>query len=549
MKSLLTLLLLCSLSLTAQKNGRKPLPDRPKLVVGIVVDQMRADYVYRFAHHYGNGGFKRLLARGFDCRNTHYNYVPTYTGPGHAAVYTGSVPAYNGIVSNDWYDRRSKKEVYVAGDDSVESVGTDSKAGKMSPVNLLSTTVTDELRLSNNRQSKVIGIGLKDRGSILPAGHIPSAAYWFDSKTGNWITSTYYRDDLPQWVQDFNARKLCDAYLSKPWTTLLPIESYTMGLENGSEFRQPYKGEKENRFPHDLPTLRNESGYGLMRSTPFGNAFTVDFALETLEKERLGQGNFTDFLAISFSSTDYVGHQFGINAIELQDTYVRLDRDLERLFNHLDKTIGMDNVLIFLTADHAAGQTPAYLQSLRISAGSIPTKTIKADINKAISEVFGQGDWVEYYGNQQVYFNYATIEAKKADRSKVTRAVMDFLRTMPGVQEVHALSDTGTLNDGNPQRQRIANGVSPHRSGDVVMMLQPGWFEGEYAAQAGTTHGSGWTYDTHVPLLWMGWKIRNGSSAQPVSITDIAVTVSDLLRISQPSAAIGNPISDLIAQP
>lgn len=543
----LFLCLLLAFGLHAQK--KKNPPAQPKLVVGIVVDQMRADYVYRFADKYGKGGFNRFLSQGFDCRNTHYDYVPTYTGPGHAAVYTGSVPAYNGIISNDWYDRKTQKEVYVAGDDSVSPVGTDSDAGKMSPANLLTTTVTDELRLSNNRQSKVIGICLKDRGSIMPAGHIPSAAYWFDNRTGNWITSTYYTQDLPQWVKDFNARKLCDAYLSKPWTTLYPIEQYTVGLENGSAYRHPYKGEKENRFPHDLQALKAQNGYGLMRSTPFGDSFTVDFAIEALGKEQLGQGPYTDFLAVSFSSTDYVGHQFGINAIETQDTYARLDRDLERLFDHLDKTVGMQNVLVFLTADHGAGQTPDYLTSLHIPAGHLPTKTLKKDLNGFISEKYGEGDWIEYYGNQQVYFNYGTIAQKKTDCTALTRDVMDYFRRMPGVQWVSDLSQTTSLNDNNAFRNRIANGVSPHRSGDIAIMLQPAWFEGDYAAHAGTTHGSGWSYDTHVPLLWMGWKIKNGSSAQQVDISDIAVTVADLLRISRPNGAVGDPISDLISNP
>ncbi|RYG23217.1 MAG: alkaline phosphatase family protein, partial [Chitinophagaceae bacterium] len=280
-------------------------PAQPKLVIGIVVDQMRADYVYRFYDKLGDGGFKRFLKKGFDCRNTNYDYVPTYTGPGHAAIYTGTPPALNGIVSNDWYDRESKKNVYVAGDDNTEPVGTSSASGKMSPHRLLTTTVTDELRLSNNQQSKVIGVCLKDRGSIMPSGHMPNGAYWFDNTTGNWITSTYYSKDLPQWVKDFNGKKLCDSYLSKPWTTLYPIEKYTVGLPNGAPFRHAYKGEAENKFPHDLPAIKDKTGYELMRSTPFGDSFTVDFAIETLQNEKMGMGNFTDFLALSFSCTDY----------------------------------------------------------------------------------------------------------------------------------------------------------------------------------------------------------------------------------------------------
>lgn len=540
------LLLFSVFNASAQKKNQDPIT-RPKLVVGIVVDQMRADYVYRFADYYGKGGFKRFLTQGFDCRNTQYNYVPTFTGPGHAAVYTGSVPAYNGIISNDWYERSWGKMRYVVGDPTVEPVGTDASTGKMSPASLLSTTVTDELRLSNNKQSKVVGVCLKDRGSVLPAGHMPTAAYWFDNKTGNWITSSYYTKDLPQWVKTFNAKKYPDEILSQKWETLLPISNYTLGLKDGDDYRNNFKGETDGKFPHDLAQIRQSEGYELIRKTPFGNTFTLDFAIQALENEHMGKGNFTDFLALSFSCTDYVGHQFGINAIELQDTYVRLDRDLERLFTYLDKNYGMDNVLIFLTADHGGAQTPDYLTANGIPAGFIQEKGMKKQLNELVSAKFGAGEWIEDYGSQQIYLNYKTIEDKKADMAEVIDLIRIDLKKKPGIQEVWDVHEIEKLSgSGNALRQRMVNGVNPKRSGDIAIMLQPGWLDGEYAAHKGTTHGSGWSYDTHVPLLWLGWKIKNGSSAAEVSVSDIAPTVSDLLRISQPSAAVGKPISDMI---
>lgn len=545
----LPLIIFCILAefLYAQKPGEKTgVPLQPKLVIGIVVDQMRHDYLYRFADKFGDGGFKRMLSEGFECRNTHYEYVPTYTGPGHAAIYTGTTPHYNGIIGNDWYDRASGSSVYVTGDAAVAAVGSNSKAGKMSPKWLLSTTITDELRLSNNKQSKVIGVCIKDRGSILPAGHIPSAAYWFDGSTGTWITSTYYAAELPKWVKRFNDKKLCDSYLSQPWTTTYPIEQYTIGLPNGSPYRQSYKGEKVNQFPHDLPAIKKVVGNELIRSTPFGNSYTVDFALEALAQEQLGKDGITDFLAVSFSSTDYVGHQFGINSIELQDTYIKLDKDLARLFHYVDSAVDMDNTLIFLTADHAAAQTPAQMLSLNIPAGVFNSDSLKDKLNAFLSKHFGDGQWMLHYANQQFWLNNKLIEDKKAHREELIELSIAFLKKMNGVQEVYATAELSKSNSANGMIDRLLRGFSPLRSGDIALVFQPGWFDAPYAKDGGTTHGTGYAYDTHVPLLWMGWKIQPGSTSRLVGITDIAATLSDLLHISRPNACVGNPITDVI---
>ncbi|MGV8993985.1 MAG: alkaline phosphatase PafA [Flavobacterium sp.] len=532
---------------SAQKNKNAKADGTPKLVVGIVVDQMRNDYLYRFADKYGDGGFKRMLKDGFECRNTNYNYVPTYTGPGHAAIYSGTTPYYNGIIANDWYDAKTGKMMYVTEDQSVKSVGTTSKAGIMSPKNLLATTMTDELMLSNNRQSKVVGVCIKDRGSILPAGHIPTAAYWFDDETGNFVTSTYYTEELPIWVTKFNSSKKVDSYLSKSWETLFNIKSYTVGLPNGGDYRKAFKGAEKNAFPHNLPALREKNGTGLIRSTPFGNSLTVDFAIEALQNEKMGQGKYTDFLAVSFSSTDYVGHQFGINSIEVQDTYARLDKDLERLFAYLDKTVGMDNVLVFLTSDHGAAQNPQQMMDMGIPAGVLDTDKIASTLSDKISEKFGAGKWVSKYYNQQFWLNDSLIDSKKLNRNDIVEEVLPFLRKMDGVQAVYNTS-TADWKASNQHTEKMLNGLSPVRSGHIALLLQPNWFGGSYAAKAGTTHGSNYTYDTHVPLVWMGWKIKSGSTAQPFNITDIASTVCDILHISTTNASMGTPMTDLITK-
>ena len=314
----------------------QPIP-KPKLVVGIVVDQMRYDYIYRFWDKYSEGGFKRLVNNGFFCKNTNYNYVPTYTAPGHAAIYTGTTPAINGIVGNDWFDRALGKKIYCVVDTTVVGVGSISKEGKRSPANLLTSTITDELRLATNMKSKVIAISLKDRSAILPGGHTANAAYWFDGSNGNFISSTYYMKELPRWVVEFNEKKLPQKYLSQPWNTLLPIDQYTESLADDNPYETKFAGEQRPVFPHDLPVLMAKNkGMGLLLTTPFGNSLLLDFAKEVLYAESMGKAETPDFLAISFSATDYIGHAYGPNSIEVEDCYLRLDKDIAELLNMIE---------------------------------------------------------------------------------------------------------------------------------------------------------------------------------------------------------------------
>ncbi len=303
MKKSILILLACYTVVLTQAQ----ITSKPKLIIGIVIDQMRYDYIYRYWDKFGNDGFKRLVNEGFFCKNTNYNFVPTYTGPGHAAIYTGTTPAVNGIISNEWYDKSTGRYLYCAQDNNVIGVGTSTSEGKCSPVNMLTTTITDELRISSNMKSKVIGIALKDRSAILPAGHTANAAYWYDESTGSFITSTYYMKELPWWVQDFNKKELAKKYLNQPWTTLLPIEQYTESLPDDNQYEFKFKGETKPVFPHNMPELmKSNGGLKMLRSTPFGNSFTKDFAIEIVKNENLGKSSVTDFLAISFSSPDEI---------------------------------------------------------------------------------------------------------------------------------------------------------------------------------------------------------------------------------------------------
>src|SRR5688572_13531720 len=406
------LFLLITLPFLAQAKS-KPL-DRPKLVVGIVVDQMRYDFLYRYWDKYSDDGFKRLLREGFSFENTQYNYVPTYTGPGHASIYTGATPATHGIVGNDWFVCETGLNMYCTGDPGVGTIGSASVAGKMSPNNMIATTITDELRLATNLGSKVIGVCLKDRGSILPAGHMPNAASGYEGSTGGCITSSYYTERLPAWVESFNNQKQADKYLSQPWNTLLPLAQYTESTPDDNEFEKPLGNETRPVFPHDLPKLRGTT-FDILRYSPFGNTLTKDFAIETIKQEKMGQGNFTDFLALSFSSTDYIGHQFGPNSVEIEDTYLRLDKDIAEFLKFLDKQVGKKDVLVFLTADHGAAHVPNFLKTMKLPAGSNSPVLLRDSLEKHLQKEFGPGNWISSYENQQVYLNRNFIQSKKTD--------------------------------------------------------------------------------------------------------------------------------------
>jgi predicted AlkP superfamily pyrophosphatase or phosphodiesterase len=555
----LSLLALCLLFLThhpasAQKRKNKSAKEqaptgieRPKLVVGIVVDQMRYDFLYRYWDKYSEGGFKKLMREGYNCRNVHYTFFPTYTGPGHASIYTGSTPAVNGIVANDWYNRETKKNQYCTEDKTVQAVGSNSPAGMMSPRTMLTTTVGDELKLATNQKSKVIGICQKDRGSILPAGHSANAAYWLDGSNGAWITSTFYLKDLPQWAKEFNAKGLTDQYLNQTWSPLLPLAQYTESTADDVPWEWLYTGAAKSAFPYDLKQLRGKD-FNLIRSTPWGNTLTKDFALAALDGEQLGKGPVTDFMAVSFSSTDYVGHQFGPNAVETEDTYLRLDKDLAELITALETRLGKENILVFLTADHGAAHVPEYLKTLRIPGGAVgnvaPGDSVKAFLNR----VYGKADWVSAYENQQVYLNHPLIRQKKLNLTEMQQRIADYVQFFNGVTRAVTASNMMQSQWHNGLVSFLQQGHYPKRSGDVYLVLEPGWFEAYYEKllHQGTTHGTPSPYDTHVPLLWYGWHIPAGSSAEPLKVTDIAPTLSDLLRIQEPSGCLGEPIKAIV---
>ncbi len=518
-----------------------PNEPKPKLIVGIVIDQMRYDYITRYWNKLGENGFKKLVNQGYNCTNTHYNYVPTYTGPGHASIYTGTTPAAHGIISNDWFNRATGRNIYVTEDANANGVGTTSGAGKMSPSLLLTTTVTDELRAASNFRSKVIGIALKDRGAILPAGHSANAAYWYEGTSGNWISSSWYMNELPSWVSDFNNKKLPAKYLHKAWTTLQPIETYVESTADNVPYEESFPGETAPVFPHDFPKS-NPNNFDIIKRCPYGNEITKEFALAALKAENLGKDEFTDFLAISFSSPDYVGHQFGTHAIETQDTYLRLDLDLAELIAKTEEQIGKGNVLFFLTADHAAIPNPKFLSDNKIPAGLFNISAISDSLNKFMLAVYGPGKWVLAVDNDQVYLDHTLIETQQMNYNEMCDRIAGFLIRFKGVSGALTAKELATMEYTYGIRSFVQKGFYQKRSGDVAIILEPGLIEYKLT---GTTHGSPYTYDTHVPLLFYGWNIKSKTDHTHINITDIAPTISNMLGIQPPNAATGNVIQGI----
>lgn len=539
---LVTITLFFSLATFAQNS----LP-KPKLVVGVVVDQMRWDYLYRFQDRYADNGFKRLLDEGFSCENTYINYVPTYTAIGHSSIYTGSVPAIHGIAGNDFIIQSSGESMYCTQDDAVEGVGVKGKVGMQSPKNLLTSTITDQLKLATNFKSKVIGIAMKDRGGILPAGHFADAAYWFDGQSGTWISSTFYMKELPKWVSDFNAAKPTEKYLNQTWNTLYPIETYTLSTADNTVYEGKFKGEAAPVFPRDLNKLKAENGLDLIKGTPFGNTLTLDLAKAAIENENLGKNpeGVTDFLAVSLSSTDYIGHQFGIDAIEIEDTYLRLDADLASLISYLDEHIGKDEYTLFLSADHGAAHNPRYFRDKKGNAGYFDTKKHKAEINMMLELKFGEKELVNSLMNYQVHLNNALIANEKLDESDIREAVVAYMKKIEGVAFVTDMDKTAVASIPARIKERIINGYHIKRSGVIQYILEPQWFSGTENG-TGTTHGTWGSYDAHIPLVFMGWGVNKGKSNRETHMVDIAPTLAAILKIEEPNGNIGVPIQEVI---
>ena len=466
--------------------------DRPKLVVGLVVDQMRWDYLYYYYEDFVEGGLKRLVDEGYSCENTMINYVPTVTAIGHASIYTGSTPALHGICGNDFMHKGVWR--YCCGDDTVEGVGTNSKAGKMSPRNMLSNTIGDQLRLSNDFRSRVFGVALKDRAAILPAGHSANAAYWFDTSVGHFVSSTYYMEKLPKWVLDFN---------------------------------------KHNAMkPGEDPKMK-----------PEGVTLTFKMAEALLENERLGKGDVTDMLTISISSTDAISHEYGTRGAQTIASYKQLDKDLAHLFSVLDRRIGRGKYLLFLSADHGGAHNPNYMRRNRLPADGWDANGMVRSVSKRLKEKYGIDKLAKGSYSDFIYLDHARIDSAGLDMQEVKReAVAEVLKND---KILYAVDCEHAATAPIPQliRERIVNGYNRFRTGDIYALPRSQMFTWEFGDDyIGTTHGEWNPYDAHIPLVFFGWNVTHGATSEPTRIVDIAPTVCAMLHIQMPNACIGDAI-------
>ena len=521
---------------------------KPKLVVGIIVDQMRQDYLYRFYDKYGEGGFKRLLNKGFELKNAHYNYVPTVTAPGHASVYTGTTPAIHGIVENEWYDARRKKDVYCVADEQHKLVGQEDNQPGASPSKLLATTITDDLKVASRRRSKVIGISVKDRAAVLPAGHLADAAYWYSSGTGDFISSTYYVSKLPEWVKQFNQRKLAEKYLSQTWNTLYDISKYIESDPDETPYEARLFGKASPVFPYNLKEMKEKGGFNVLSYTPFSNDYITEFAKACLDGEKMGQSGSTDFLAISYSATDILGHAMGPNSVEIEDMYLRLDKNLEDLLKVLDSNVGAQHYTLFLTADHAVADVAQYLKDSRLPGGYLDVKGIEAGLNEMMQKYFPGKSLIDRIENGQVYLNHEVFNSNPRsggiDLIVASELIANYLLQTEGIANVFTENTIRqTSFDESGLKGMVARGFHPKRSGDITVVAEPGWYA--YPRAQGSTHGSPYTYDTHVPVIFYGWGVPNGSSVQYHPITDVAPTLAILMGIKIPSGCTGKPVAEL----
>ena len=541
--------------------GQQSITEKPKLIVGIVVDQMRFDQLYKYKSRYGDEGFKRLLREGFNFKNANVNYVPTETAPGHASIYSGTTPAYHGIIGNSWYDRALGQYIGTVADGNEKLIGSKIEEGYgASPKNLTATTISDELRLGSNFKSKVISVSLKDRGAILPGGTSANAAYWYDWEfsPGYFVSSSYYMKKLPKWVASFNQLEKSDAFLNETWNTLFPVETYTASAPDANSHEYSLGGKSTPTFPYNFESMREkykESGteFRLLLASPDGNTLLTEFAIAAIKNEKLGADEHPDILNISYSVSDVIGHTFGPQSVEMEDIYLRLDKNLGDLFTHLDNSVGKNNYVLFLTADHAAIPVVSYLKENKLSAGIARITKYGVGLHAFLTAKYSAGAWIQNFDGAQVYLNKSTIDEKKLLLPVLQQEVADFLITQEGIYSALTAHNLQSQTYKEGLRKTVQNGYNPKRSGDVLLTFDAGTVLNpnpniDISKVKGTVHGSGYSYDTHVPLIWMGKGIPNGEAVRKVHTIDIAPTLCMFLNLQMPSSVQGEPLKEFFGK-
>ena len=523
----------------------KKMPKKPKLVVGIVVEQMRYDYLFRYWDKFCDDGFKKLINKGAFCKNTHYNYLMTNSSTGYASIVTGTTPAFHGIISDYWFLRLQKRQQYCIDGKKNKYANEGEPKYEKSPANLISSTWSDELKISNFKKSKVISISMKDYGAVLSGGILADAAYWYDNATGNWTSSTYYADSVKSWVKKFNNKSFPDIYLSRTWDTFFHIKDYYESLHDESSYEIGFDAQVS--FPYDLAILKEKYGYSILKYTPYGNTYTNDFALFAIIKEYLGRDDYTDFLSINYASTGCISDIFGIRSIEIEDAYIRLDKDIAHLLSSLDDIIGIENVLVYVTSDRGASDNPELLHDINMRGHYFDFKSSVVVLRSYLRALYGPGNWIQTYYDGQIYLNRELIEDSKLSLNEVQQNAANFFVQFSGVSNAIPTSELQKNNFTGGIMEKAQNSYNQERSGDILINLSPGLAVKSEDGRQGSlsARNSGYNDNTHVPLIWYGWKIPPKQIYSRVEITDIAATISFLLNSSLPNTCIGNPILEL----
>lgn len=535
---------ICFSLLSGTVAGQTNESQKPRLIIGIVVDQMRYEYIARFWDNFSENGFKKLINEGSFCTNTETGYFINQSSTGHASISTGAYPSTHGIISDKWYDRLGKNLINCCDDQNTITYGSENGNGRKSPLNLLSGTIGDEMKIFNKR-SRIIGISLNDHSAIMLSGHQANAAYWYDSDSGNWISSSFYIDQIPNWVETFNSKKIADSYLNREWNLLLPKSIYFDSGPDNNPFEVGF-GRRVNSFPYNLKRLRKKSyvsEYVLLKSCPFGNTLTTDFALSAIYEEQLGLDNITDLLMISFSSIDYIGHLFGPYSYEMEDAMLRLDLEIAHLLEEAENAIGLENILVFLTSNHGVAPIPKQMLTGKMNAGIFRYRNAVALLKSYLNAIYGQENWIEYYNEKQLYLNRTLIEERKIDLAEIQNKAALFLVEFDGVANVLTSSVLMSTNFSHGVFNKMQNSYNQKLSGDLIINLQPGWTE---ESDMSTSHNSAYEYDSHVPLIWYGWNIPHKVIKREIQIIDIVPTLTDILNIQKPNSCSGKPIYEIL---
>jgi predicted AlkP superfamily pyrophosphatase or phosphodiesterase len=526
---------------------------RPRLVLLIAVDQFRYDYLERFGDLFGAGGLRRLTRDGASWAECNYDHVPTETAPGHATMLTGAWPSETGIIANQWFDRIEGKSVENVRDDSVRLLGG---AGEQpsSPRNLLASTLGDQLKLVTARRARVVGVSLKNRAAILPAGRMADGAYWYSNQTGTFVSSTYYFDKLPDWAARFNAAKPADKFFGAKWERLLPVREYEQRAgaddapwEKGTD-KRPYV------FPYVIDGGLKEPGpafYGALDYSPYANDLVLAFAEAALLNEKLGADEDTDVLTVSFSANDIVGHRYGPYSHEAMDMTLRVDRQIARLLEIVDARVGLSNTVVAFTADHGVAPSPEHAAEMGLPGGRVNPADILTAVRNRIRARYGKpgdkdttADYVQTFSNGQVYLNRAALERDGVSMEEAERVAGEAALTVPGISRYFTRTQlmAGGVAPGDALARRVLHGYSQKRSGDVVVIQEA--FKYISSGTYGATHGAPYAYDTHVPLIIMGGGLAPGRYLNAATPADIAPTLARILSVEPPSSATGRVLAE-----